>query len=367
MKIGTEDFVIAEGTKEIGDCAFTDCYWLKSISIPDSVEKIGVCAFGACSHLTSMKIPEGVTEIPSECFSCCRRLEEVYLPAGITKIGDSAFYSCPYIKTFAVPESVTRIDELAFAGCIGLTDFYFADQCPELEDSIFRGVTANVYYDADDEIGGAYYYRRPYDGDMTWIPKTDLAKESEGLAFAKTMFMYNGKPHKLSVLYNGESVKNAALDGSGGTVNTDAGSMLCASYSNTVNAGKASVKVSGNRAFKGSVTRSYTIAKAVNTMKVKGKTATVKYKKLKKAAQSLARTKVLSFTKAGQGAKTYTLAGVTKSKFKKYFKVNASTGKLTIKKGLKKGTYKVKIKVKAAGNSNYQALTKTVTVTVKVK
>ena len=59
---------------------------------------------------------------------------------------------------------------------------------------------------------------------------------------------------------------------------------------------------------------------------------------------------------------------MTKSKFKKYFAVNTKTGKITVKKGLKKGTYKVKVKVKAAGNANYKASKeKTVTVTVKVK
>ena len=42
------------------------------------------------------------------------------------------------------------------------------------------------------------------------------------------------------------------------------------------------------------------------------------------------------------------------------------TGKVTVKKGLKKGTYGVKTKVTAAGNANYKALTKTVTFKVKV-
>ena len=45
----------------------------------------------------------------------------------------------------------------------------------------------------------------------------------------------------------------------------------------------------------------------------------------------------------------------------------AKNGKITVKKGLKKGTYKVKIKVKAAGNSAYNAKAITVTVTIKVK
>ena len=41
---------------------------------------------------------------------------------------------------------------------------------------------------------------------------------------------------------------------------------------------------------------------------------------------------------------------------------------MTVKKGLKKGKYKVKVKVTAAGNANYEASgAKTVTFTVKVK
>ena len=42
--------------------------------------------------------------------------------------------------------------------------------------------------------------------------------------------------------------------------------------------------------------------------------------------------------------------------------------KVTVKKGIKKGTYKVKVKVKAAGNNKYKASAwKTVTFRVNVK
>ena len=44
----------------------------------------------------------------------------------------------------------------------------------------------------------------------------------------------------------------------------------------------------------------------------------------------------------------------------------SKAGKVTVKKGLKKGTYKVKVKVTAAGNANYKKATKTVTLKVKV-
>lgn len=47
--------------------------------------------------------------------------------------------------------------------------------------------------------------------------------------------------------------------------------------------------------------------------------------------------------------------------------VSSKTGKLTVKKGLKKGTYKVKIKVNTVANDYYDASSKIATVTVKNK
>ena len=47
--------------------------------------------------------------------------------------------------------------------------------------------------------------------------------------------------------------------------------------------------------------------------------------------------------------------------------VKASNGTLTIKKGTKKGTYKIKIGVTAAETANYKTAAKKVTVKVTVK
>ena len=106
--------------------------------------------------------------------------------------------------------------------------------------------------------------------------------------------------------------------------------------------------------------------KAKNTLTAKGKTVPVKYSKLKKKAQTINRTKAIKVSKA-KGTVTYTKYKVIKKKFAKKFVVNKKTGKITVKKGLKKGTYKVWIKVKAAGNKTYKPLTKKVKVTIKVK
>ncbi|MCR5543399.1 MAG: hypothetical protein K6F55_04550, partial [Eubacterium sp.] len=106
--------------------------------------------------------------------------------------------------------------------------------------------------------------------------------------------------------------------------------------------------------------------KKANTLTVKGKTVKLSVKKLKKKNLVVKKAKAMKITKA-QGKVSYKLAGVNKKKFKKYFKVNSKTGKITVKKKLKKGIYKVKIKVTAAGNDKYKKVTKTVTVKVRVK
>ena len=143
------------------------------------------------------------------------------------------------------------------------------------------------------------------------------------------------------------------------------------SYSGNTNAGTGHVIVTFmGDSYTGRKDVYFNINKATNSLKVKGKTTSIKYSKLKNGKQTLSRAKVISITKKGQGKLSYTISSAKKNNtsFKKYFSINKSSGKLTVKKGLKRGTYKVKIKVKAKGNSNYKASkAKAVTFTLKVK
>lgn len=97
------------------------------------------------------------------------------------------------------------------------------------------------------------------------------------------------------------------------------------------------------------------LKKLSNTVKVKAKAINAKSKK----NTSVKKTKAFSISKA-QGKITF--KQVTKNK-----KIVVSkAGKVTVKKGLKKGKiYKIKVKVTAAGNAKY--MTKTATVTLKIK
>jgi len=101
-----------------------------------------------------------------------------------------------------------------------------------------------------------------------------------------------------------------------------------------------------------------------NPLSVKAKKATVKLSKLKKKTQTITARKVFTVNNA-QGNVSYQVKAYDKKAGKK-IKVSSS-GKVTVKKGLKKGTYKIKVNVTAAGNVAYRAVTKTVTLTIKVK
>ena len=193
--------------------------------------------------------------------------------------------------------------------------------------------------------------------------KKDLTFTIKGaitdVTLSKTSYTYNGKVQKPAVTVKaGDKILTAGTD-------------YTATWSNasSKNAGTYTVTITGKGNCTGTAKASYKINKAMNPLTMKGKTATVKYKKLKKKAQTLAVKNVIKFEKNGQGKMTYTLSSAKKKgkNFKKSFKVNTNTGSVKIRKKLKKGTYKVTVKVKAAGNANYNASAlKTVVFKVKI-
>ena len=93
-----------------------------------------------------------------------------------------------------------------------------------------------------------------------------------------------------------------------------------------------------------------------NPMTVKAKTVKAKAKK-----KTVVKTTKAFTVKKAQGKATYKkVSGNSKITV-------AKNGKVTVKKGLKKGkTYKVKVKVSAPGNANYLSIEKTVTLKVKI-
>ncbi len=185
-------------------------------------------------------------------------------------------------------------------------------------------------------------------------PVTPLPK-ANGYKLSASTFTYDGKAKQPSV-----TVTNSAGD-------VLAASNYTVSYKNNVNAGTATAVVTfKGEYYSGTKNLAFTIDKAANPMTAKGKTVNLKASKIKKKKQTVKAAKAFAVSNA-QGTVTYKLISVKKSKFKKYFKISTKTGKITVKKKLKKGTYKVKVQVTASGNANYESTKKVVTVKVKIK
>ena len=113
-------------------------------------------------------------------------------------------------------------------------------------------------------------------------------------------------------------------------------------------------------------TASFTVEKArkANPMTVKAKTVAVGASQVGAKAQSALAPEAFTVQNA-QSAVTYKATANVTADAMKHVTV-AKNGKVTVKKGTKAGTYKLKVKVTAAGNDEFKAKSKTVTLTVKV-
>ena len=105
------DTVTFEGNnyvvKIIEDNAFSDCYELTSITIPNSVTDIGEQAFQGCTGLTNVTIG-GVTDIGAKAFNYCNALETVKCMGTVPPVMASAdcFSAAAYNRaTLLVPRN----------------------------------------------------------------------------------------------------------------------------------------------------------------------------------------------------------------------------------------------------------------------
>ena len=158
---------------------------------------------------------------------------------------------------------------------------------------------------------------------------------------AKTSYTYDGKAKKPSVTITGSDGQK--VDASAYSVKYASGRKKAGTY-------KVTITFKGN--YSGTTTKTFTIKKAKQTVTVKTASKAYKASKLKKKKQTFS----IGAKASGKGKLTY------KSNKTKYVTVS-SKGKVTIKKGTPKGTYK--ITVTAAATTNFKKATKTVKITVK--
>lgn len=156
-----------------------------------------------------------------------------------------------------------------------------------------------------------------------------------------------GAKAKTAMTYKSSNTKVATVDSKGKVTIKAAGTAKITITAKATSSYKAATK-----------TLTVKVAKAAPVLKTKITSKNVSYNALRKKAQVF----TLGASVSSKGTLTY-----AKTAGSSAFTVNKTNGKITVKKGLKKGTYKIKVKISAKATANYNAGTKTVLVTVRVK
>ena len=351
---------IPEGVKQIASYAFAWCPKLEAVSLPSSLQLLGAYSFAYCQNLKTVTIPASVSNSTGYAFCGSNALESAVFLAGKTEIDEAMFYGCKGLKTVYIPFSVKEVKTSAFSECTALAE-------------IFYGGTV---YSWGNIIFGSF--------NLPWVEQAKLNTGLELIDLSKALvevspsvYTYDGAAKKpsVTVTFNGTKLVE--------------GFHYVLTYVNNVNPGTATAVISGKRANAGVVRAFFTISgssssnskntsgssssnsnngsgssvsKKANPMTVKSTTKAVKYSKVKKKAQKVKPLKVSN----AQGTVSYKITGGNK-KSKKALKINSGTGAITVKKGTKKGIYKVRVTIAASGNGSYNSGQSTVNVTVRVK
>lgn len=141
-----KDYVIPEEINgipitTIGINAFSECWTLESVTVPESVTVIEAGAFSGCKNLVSIELTDNVTTLSTYAFADCTSLESFTVPSKITVLEDYLFYRCSSLKEIVWPDRLEVIGDLAFAGC----DSFETINIPETVTRIDSGAFMDCY------------------------------------------------------------------------------------------------------------------------------------------------------------------------------------------------------------------------------
>ena len=102
--------------------SFSECRHLASavFSEHSNITNLGEEAFSRCYALTTITLPDKLTVIEKMVFSNCSALERVVFNKNLKTIGDGAFQLCFSLKSVTLPDKLKIIEYMAFNDCTSL-------------------------------------------------------------------------------------------------------------------------------------------------------------------------------------------------------------------------------------------------------
>lgn len=341
--------VLPEGVTTVNSNTFYGCTGLKSVTLPSTLTKIGEAAFCNCASLASVTLPTKVTTIVDSAFSGCTKLESVNFNEGLVDIGAASFINCTALKSVTLPASVLHVRANAFRGCTSLMGLTVEGRLSTLADGAFVSLGMGSMI----TLKNADNFNRYYGDSLVYSPlRSEMSQDGvhAGPAPAEPIDLSNATLwiDKTPLKYTARAQKPDFLVIHNRLV-LEPGVDFDISFSNNVHAGTATLTITGKGEYCGTKTGRFAIGKASQTLSVKVSSKTFYASKLKKKGTSF------SLGASSKTKKSYRASS-------KMITVT-STGKVYLKRGIKKGTYKVT--VTARSTSDYYGASKTVTVRVK--
>lgn len=223
------DYQIPDGTVSVGDYAFYYCVNVSSITVPGSVRSLGEGAFGNCSSLTKAVLNEGLEEIGEYAFQSSSGIRDIIIPASVKSVGKNGLRL----------SSGCRIRVLS-------TDTVWADDAFR-DSALIAGKKDSTLQKYAEDRGCTF---------VELSADNRIPLQNEWFEQITSDYEYNGKSHEPEI----ESSESAP--------ELEQGSDYEVTYENNINAGTATVKITGKDIFCGTVERSFKITPDENGMYV---------------------------------------------------------------------------------------------------
>lgn len=223
------DYQIPDGTVSVGDYAFYYCVNVSSITVPGSVRSLGEGAFGNCSSLTKAVLNEGLEEIGEYAFQSSSGIRDIIIPASVKSVGKNGLRL----------SSECRIRVLS-------TDTVWADDAFR-DSALIAGKKDSTLQKYAEDRGYTF---------VELSADNRIPLQNEWFEQITSDYEYNGKSHEPEI----ESSESAP--------ELEQGSDYEVTYENNINAGTATVKITGKDIFCGTVERSFKITPDENGMHV---------------------------------------------------------------------------------------------------